>query len=217
MVAAADDPPLFVLDFDGVIVDTHLLWLNMLRRVSADMGERRPIPDDVWDQLDDVSFPAMIRHLGIPNGQTLMWGKRVMEQMAAPTYQPQLFSGIDRAIEGLAEAGPVVVLSASPSALIQRTLTRTGLEDAVDLIAGGPDPRGKAERLPGVIKRFRARRARSVIVGDAVSDIRAGKQTGIRTAAVSWGWQSRARLEAEAPDLLFTSVEELRTLPARLT
>lgn len=216
MRAGANDGPLFVLDFDGLIVDTHDLWLAMLRRVSLEMGDRRPIPDDVWDQLDDVSFPAMLRHLGVPRGQMLLWARRVVEEMADPAYQPRVFEGMGAAIRELAEAGPVAILSASPGALIRRTLAHAGLEEAIDLVAGGPDPRGKAERLPGVIGRFRARRARTVIVGDAVSDVRAGQQCRIRTAAVTWGWQSRARLEAAGPDFLLSRVEELCTLPDRL-
>jgi phosphoglycolate phosphatase-like HAD superfamily hydrolase len=54
------------------------------------------------------------------------------------------------------------------------------------------------------------------MVGDAVSDIRAGQANGMRTAAVTWGWQRRDLLAAAGPDWIFTRVEALLALPDRV-
>lgn len=213
------DPPaplLFVLDFDGVIVDSHAHWLTLIRDVQREMGGTRPIPDDVWDQLGDVSFAAMVRHLGVPGEQLLGYAARVRARMLAEAYQPPLFDGIEEVVQALAQAGNAIILSASPAELIRRTVDRTRLRESIDLITGGRDLRGKAAKLPPLLQRFGVRPERAVIIGDAVSDIRAGQANRMWTAAVGWGWQSAARLGEAGPDFLFEQMDELFTLPERL-
>lgn len=46
-------------------------------------------------------------------------------------------------------------------------------------------------------------------VGDAPFDIQAGRAGGLTTIGVTWGFFSRADLEAEAPDALVSTPEEL--------
>lgn len=216
MVRGSPAPFLFVFDFDGVIVDSHAHWLGLIRAVQREMGGTRQIPDNVWDQLDDVSFTAMARHLGVPGEQLLGYATRVAGRMLRPDYRPPLFEGIDRVIHALVEHGNVIILSASPAELIRRTIAKAGLDDAIDLVTGGRDPRSKATKLPPLLQRFDARPRRAVMVGDAVSDIRAGQANNMWTAAVGWGWQSAGRLADASPDFLFDRVDDLLTLPERI-
>jgi phosphoglycolate phosphatase-like HAD superfamily hydrolase len=48
-----------------------------------------------------------------------------------------------------------------------------------------------------------------VIVGDSVTDVRAGKEAGALTAAVLSGLFSRGELAREKPDLILRDVTEL--------
>jgi phosphoglycolate phosphatase-like HAD superfamily hydrolase len=48
-----------------------------------------------------------------------------------------------------------------------------------------------------------------VIVGDSVTDVRAGKEAGALTAAVLSGLFSRQELSREKPDLILKDVTEL--------
>ena len=47
------------------------------------------------------------------------------------------------------------------------------------------------------------------MIGDAVSDVRAGRIANVNTAAVLWGYQYRELLEAEQPDVVIQDVDEL--------
>jgi phosphoglycolate phosphatase len=48
-----------------------------------------------------------------------------------------------------------------------------------------------------------------MIIGDRKFDIIGGKANGVRTGAVTYGYGTREELEAEAPDLLFDSPDQL--------
>ena len=50
------------------------------------------------------------------------------------------------------------------------------------------------------------------MIGDAISDIREGKRAGVRTAAVTWGYQPESVLAAEQPERIVRSVGALREL-----
>jgi phosphoglycolate phosphatase len=50
------------------------------------------------------------------------------------------------------------------------------------------------------------------MIGDAISDIREGKRAGVRTAAVTWGYQPERVLAAEQPERIVRSVGALRDL-----
>jgi phosphoglycolate phosphatase len=207
---------MFVFDFDGVLVDSSTLCLDLLRRVHTDIGLTRPIPDDLWHRLDDISFPAMARYLGVPGGQRAKYVRRIFERMVDEAYQPELFDGVDGVLRALAQEGPVAILSASPAAVIEMALDRASLSRCVAAIRDGRDPTSKSAKLPGLLDQLGASPSRTVLVGDAVSDIRAGQANGLRTAAVTWGWQRRDLLAAARPDWILTRVEALLTLPDRL-
>jgi phosphoglycolate phosphatase len=50
------------------------------------------------------------------------------------------------------------------------------------------------------------------MIGDTIGDIRAGKQSGVQTVAVTWGFQARDLLARELPDYLVDHPEELLTI-----
>lgn len=206
---------LFVFDFDGVLADSSAACLALLRRVQAERSGA-PVPDDFWERLDDISFPAMAQALGYGEEERGAFVERMFAKMAADSYRPALFAGVDSVLPALARHGPIAILSGSPLVVIENALQRAGLTGVEQAIRDGSDLVGKAAKLPGLLDQFGVSAGRAVMIGDAVSDVRAGQAHGMRTAAVTWGWQSRARLEAAGPDWLLTEVAGLLSLPDRL-
>ena len=54
-------------------------------------------------------------------------------------------------------------------------------------------------------------------IGDSEVDVLTGKNAGMITLAVSWGFRERGVLEAAKPDFLFDSREELLTYFRNIT
>jgi phosphoglycolate phosphatase len=203
---------MFVFDFDGVLVDSSKAFLGLLRQVHAEMAEAGTVPDDLWDQLDDITFPAMAAHLRVSAARRAEFLRGLLALMN-DDYRPEPFAGIDGVLRALARRGPVAILSASPSAVIERVLARAGLSETIAAIRDGRDSAGKAVQLAALLDQFGLPPGAAVMIGDAVSDVRAGQVNGVPTAAVTWGWQSAERLRAAGPDWLFSEVEALLELP----
>ena len=52
----------------------------------------------------------------------------------------------------------------------------------------------------------------SLIIGDKKQDIEAGKEIGIKTCGVLYGYGSKNEIEESAPDFIATSVAELKQI-----
>jgi phosphoglycolate phosphatase-like HAD superfamily hydrolase len=66
-------------------------------------------------------------------------------------------------------------------------------------------PGSKSEKILSAKTRFAQDNENIYLVGDSLSDIRAAKETGIKSIAVSWGHQSLEKLSSAAPDHLVHS------------
>ena len=70
-------------------------------------------------------------------------------------------------------------------------------------------PKPSPEALIKCVEALDVQMCDCIIVGDSISDIRAGKAAGIKTAAVLSGIFSRQELAKEKPDLIINDVTEL--------
>ena len=152
----------------------------------------------------------------------------------------RLIPGAARAVKALRRAGFTVVIVTNQSVIGRGKLSEAGLAEVhaemtrqladhdteIDALYFCPlaptqkDPRVIEDpmRKPGPGMLLAAARdhgldlARSWMVGDAVSDIRAAHEAGCRAAAVSWGWQSPERLASMAPERVIAQPQALMML-----
>lgn len=201
--------PLFVFDFDGVVADSLTLCLQAARDAARHQGLDVEIPPNVWEALDNVTFDALGRHLGLDDAGAQAFAERIFHY-TRQGETAQLFEGMPALLDALADQGTVCVLSASHRQAINRTLATAGVQDSVSTVLGGDTPGSKAQKLRGLVERYRVNPEACWMAGDAVSDIAAARAVGCQSAAVSWGWQSMERLQASRPDCLVDTPEQLQ-------
>ena len=129
---------------------------------------------------------------------------------AAHAACPAPFKGIPELLDALRVPIAVVTGKGAESAAI--SLRLLGLADRFPIVEAG-DPHGpvKPERLRRVLQQWNISPSEVAHVGDAPSDVRAGRECGVITVAAAWSPETnRAKLEAENPDHLFESVAGLR-------
>jgi pyrophosphatase PpaX len=122
--------------------------------------------------------------------------------------------GIDRALERLhAEGRRLGVVTAKRRVTVELAFEHVPLGHLFEAVVGGdettrhkPDP----EPLLLAAERLGASLADIVYVGDSPFDVRAAKAAGMGSVAVTWGRiHDRSRLEAEEPDAIVDTAEEL--------
>ena len=137
--------------------------------------------------------------------------RRDYAQRCAERTRP--YPGMVDLLERLRSRGHALAVATTKTTHMACTvLGRLGIEDRVDHVQGTdgfahkPAPDVIIHALKGVA------RPGAWMIGDAVTDIVAGRAAGLRTCAVTWGVHSEMQLRDAEPDALVSTVDQLQTL-----
>ena len=142
---------------------------------------------------------------------------KIKEYFAICYEQTQ--SKVDSAYSGMAEAmrelygkGYILaVLSNKPDKLVKMIVKNIFPDGRISMSMGQTElPRKPNPTVPLMIaEKFGVASADTYFIGDSEVDVLTGKNAGMITLAVSWGFRDRAVLEAASPDAIFDTREEL--------
>lgn len=129
---------------------------------------------------------------------------------------PEMVADLD------ADGRTIALATAKPLLQAGATLEHLGLRDHVDALGCASLDRSRTHKTDIVaallVDLGHPEPASVVMVGDRATDVQAGRHHGLATIGVSWGFASPGELEAAGPDLLASSVPDLRAalgLPPR--
>ncbi|MFT5086942.1 MAG: phosphoglycolate phosphatase [Planctomycetota bacterium] len=195
-------------DYDGVIVDSFDQLLSLVIQAQQSLGLGRPPIAEDFRKIENLAFEDLGRRIGLPENQVFHYEARIFE-LQKEQWDVRPFSRIVPIFEKLAMSHTLVVITSSQSEAVAATLESFGLGSAVSRVLGGELGSTKAERIEQSRREFSCSAQDTFMVGDAISDIRQGKLAGVKTIAVSWGYQDRELLERERPDFIFDNPDEL--------
>jgi len=197
-----DMEKVFIFDFDGVLADTRELMLRHAEAVCAQLGRPCRATAADLEALDPMNFTELGRKLGIPEEQVEEFTRRNIELFAAVQEPLAIFPGMADALAHLSALGRTAVVTSNGVQVVRKFLAHHGLGEYVELLLGQEDPGTRAEKIACLAGALGAPGSAVYVIGDSVSDIRAARQAGVRSVAVTWGHQSKAKLLSLAPDHL---------------
>jgi phosphoglycolate phosphatase len=128
-------------------------------------------------------------------------------------FENTVYPGIPQALRKIKSAGFRIVLATSkPKVFAVQILRHFDLDLFFHAFHGSElDGRlsDKGELIAHIIETEQLDPRTTLIIGDRSYDINGGKQNGIVTAAVTYGYGSREELDDAMPDAIFDSPEEL--------
>lgn len=196
-------------DYDGVLVDSldDLLHKSQLAQAQVGMG-RSPTRSD-FETLENMTFHDLAWRCGIPTSCGQQFVDAVFALQSQDSRLPRPFPGMVSAVRRLAERHRVTIITSSYRDAVLPVLQQQGLDSAISLILDGRMPGAKADKIALAQQQFPLQASPTVMVGDAISDIRQGKRAGALTVGVAWGFQQRELLAAEQPEYLVDHVDDL--------
>lgn len=204
-----DMPRVIIFDFDGVLADTRQLMLENAEQACAELGHPCQATAADLEALDPMSFPELGRRLGIPEDQVEEFTRRNLELFGAAQEPPEIFPGMVETLARLSELGRIAVLTGNGARVVRKFLAHYGLAAYVELLLTQEDPGTRAEKITRLARELGAADGMVYMIGDSVSDIRAARQAGVCSIAVTWGHQSKAKLSRLGPDLIVETPQEL--------
>jgi phosphoglycolate phosphatase len=193
---------LILFDLDGTLVDSSM---DITKAVNHAFKLHGIAPVDVGETVTMVGegpsrlIEKMLLKRGLSHDiEPLVkrWLDYYASHLAIHTVP---YPGVVKTLRGL-EAYRKAIVSNKPGALTEGVLKELKLSHHFDLVLGS-DALPERKPLPGpilhVLERLACAPEESIIVGDSVIDIAAGKAAGIRTVAVTYGY-GKAGFEREA-------------------
>jgi len=211
---------LVIFDLDGTLIDSRLDLVHSVNAALRHIG-REELPDGVIASYVGDGAPILIqRALG---GETVddATRRRGLEYFLAYYREHKLdhttvYPGIAQALAAIQKSSngtprKMAVLSNKPVVPSRAIVEALGLGPFFSQIYGGnsfatkkPDPEGALKLIEegGVLPE------QTAIVGDSHTDVRTGRNAGMWTVAVTYGFATHT-LEDEPPDVLVDSPQEL--------
>jgi len=202
-----------LLDLDGTVVDSRAAYLEAARTTCQRFGQKTPdmksaleIPRRLEQQqrLDDIIGMDVTDFLEV-------YLKRFY---AITLNNAKPFPNIDKTLSDLSRKSKLALVTMRfvPRAAVVAELKQFGLADYfvhVVTALDTPNPKPSPEALVKAATFMHVDLCDCIVVGDSVSDLKAGRAAGVTTVGILSGLFSREELACEKPDLILSSLSEL--------
>ena len=203
--------PVLIFDFDGTIADTFHYLVKIGNRLSEEFNFNRIDPDEIKD-LRDKNVRETIQHLNIPLLKIPMIVAKAKKELHKEINSIEPIKDLKEILLQFKSLGHKMgILTSNSSKNVTGFLENNGL-DFFDFICTTSKIWSKNWGLKTLMDEHGLELSEVIYVGDETRDIKAAKKAGIRSAAVTWGYNSHETLEAQNPDYLIHKPEELFTL-----
>lgn len=205
-----------IFDFDGTLADTSKGVLDSveyaLEKVGAPSFDRRVLRGFIGPSLYE-SFQA-ITGLSPEDAVRAIDFYRSYYQPKG-IYECHLYPGMKELLKELSDKGiPLAVASSKPQVSLDVVVKYLGIEDFFDKIVGAELSVKSSDKLT-LVKRA-ALESNNVMTGDAVFDIRAARQAGFTSVAVTYGFNDRETLLKEKPDFIADNISDLKEILTKI-
>jgi len=204
--------PVVLFDLDGTVIDSGAIILASMRHAAKEVLGSEPPDEELMAAVGGPGLEAQMHALAPDRVDELVSVYRAHNE---PLHDGLVCcAGIDDVLVRLKDEGRRLgIVTAKRRKTVELAFDRVPIAHLFETVVGGdetkrhkPDP----EPLLLALERLGARPDDAAYVGDAPFDVKAAKAAGLFSVAATWGGiHARERLEAEEPDVLVDTAEEL--------
>ncbi len=193
-----------IFDLDGTLADTLESIVYSVQETLIEMKLSKITKDQCREFVGNGARYLMeqsIRAAGDTDGERIDEAMKVYRRIFAKncTYHVTLYEGIKEMADALKDRGVKLgVLSNKPHAQAYQVVMEMFGEGTFDCICGQqehikrkPDPEG----LFRMLKEMNVSPEECLYVGDSEVDVETGRNGGIKTIGVTWGFRTKEELE----------------------
>ena len=193
---------LAIWDMDGTIVDSRDVIKTAMGRAFETCGFPAPAYDDLRKTiglgLDEVCRTLAPDYHDIP-GLSVAYKEAFVLRRQEENFKEPLYEGAMETLERLANENWLIAMATGKSHRgIRAIFEMHPLEPYFDTIWCADDGPGKPHpfMVEQCMNALGCEPHQSLIIGDAIHDITMGRNAGIHTVGVSWGFGAADELEA---------------------
>ena len=203
--------PVVIFDFDGTIANTLDSIIDIMNDLSDEFGFRKIKEDDI-QYLRGERPRSILKHLGISIFKLPFVVRKARREINSHIELLSPSVDILPVLKLLKENGcQIGIVTTNIEENVRKFLHANNL-DQFDFFYTAKKVFGKDKTISRILKDMNLEKSRVYFVGDEVRDMEAGRKAGVKTIAVSWGYNTKDALEKENPDYLINSPLELENI-----
>jgi phosphoglycolate phosphatase len=201
---------LFLFDFDGVLVDSLDVYEKTVTDCLIKIKQPLTRGREEFLELFDNNFYESLENKGVDLDVFMKAAEDIIARIDYGKMKP--FTAMLPVLDELKKNNILIVISSNDSPTIQEALRLYNFNGIFQEILGSDFKFSKKEKILYAIKKYSTAPDDIYYIGDTAGDIKEGKQAGVKTVGVTWGWHSKEKMAASKPDYLFDSPQELLLL-----
>lgn len=201
-----------IFDLDGTLVDSKFDLTDSVNFVRHKYGFN-PLPIDEVSSYLGSGITALVKAvLSELKDEDFNIAVKMFKDNYAQhlTNKTRVYDGVARMLASILQ--PKVLLSNKDEKFSKKILKSLELSKFFTEIYGGDSFKEKKPNpLPifEIMKKFSLKKEEVIIVGDGTNDILVGKNAGIKTIGVSYGYSSLEQIKKLSPDFIAKDTNEI--------
>ncbi len=197
-----------IFDFDGTIANTLEAILKLFNEV-APKYDIPVIKNSDREKIRDFSIKELVNEYHISPWKLLQLTRYILPKLKNNLKDISAVEGIAEVLKDLEKQGVKIgVVTSNSKENVELFLANQNISQ-IEFIHSEKNFFGKGKVLSHLIQKQKLDKQNVVYVGDEVRDIDAARAAGISVIAVTWGFNSRKRLEQSKPDYLITEPKQI--------
>lgn len=198
---------LFLFDFDGVLVDSLDVYEQTVTDCLIKINQPLTRGREEFLELFEDNFYESLKSKGVDLDVFMKAAEDILAKIEYTSMKP--FEAMSPVLDDLRKNHTLIVISSNDSPTIEEALRLYHFNGIFQEILGSDFMFSKKEKMLYAAKKYKVDLKHIFYVGDTTGDIKEGKQAGVKTVGVTWGWHSKEKMAAARPDYLFDDPQEL--------
>ena len=201
---------LLLFDFDGVLVDSLDVYEKTVTLCLEKINHPLKRGRQEFLELFDGNFYEMLAQKGVDLDKFMTASLDILSRVNYSEIKP--FDAMRPVLQELKKNHCLIVISSNDTATIREALRLYGFEDIFQEILGSDFMFSKKDKILYATKKYQIMPLDIYYIGDTIGDIKEGKQAGIKTIGITWGWHDKTKMASSNPDYLFDDPQDLLQL-----
>jgi phosphoglycolate phosphatase len=181
---------LVIFDFDGVIVNTFDMALKISTAINPDMT-----PEKYRSFFIGNFYSHDLKDEAEIDGKKIKY----FDEYAKEIQSEKTEEIIKDQIVELSKKYTLAIVSSTISPVIKNYLVKEGLDSYFSEIYGSDVHKSKVEKIKRLLNEYNIDNKNAVFITDTSGDIKEGRECGVESIAVTWGYLPKEELVKEKP------------------
>lgn len=207
---------LLIFDFDGTITDSIPSAVKAVQKMMAELGFPHKTAEEINKHVGYGEAPLISGSIGSNDPKLI---DKAMKAYAEIYFKSGLknitvYPHVKETLELLNDKIKVI-LSNKKDDFINKIMENTGLSKYFKEVMGGdtspclkPDPCAVVK----IANKYKIPKEKILFVGDMAIDIQTGKNAGVLTCGVTYGFDGKEKVQKENPDYLIDDFGDLKNI-----